>query len=367
MDDGKLRALVSLHQGGGAGSVNSTLRLALGLRACGVAVRFVCPPASPVESEALAGGLEVHPLPLARQSRWANALALHALLRRHPVDVIDSHGSRDRQGLILLGLLGRLPAPLIISRRSFPRSTRLATWLGSRVASRLVTLSQPVADELVRRGASPRKVVMIPNGVLLDRIDGAVAAEDVESWRRTIEWEPTRRTVAIVARPKDQWVVVEALALLRTPVRLVLAGLDGDMLTRPLPALPSRHRVIRLPFRYDTRPLYELVDLVLHPSRWDALPQAVLEAMALGKPVAASAATGNAEIIRDGVDGLLVAPTDRAAWASAIDMLLGDAPLAARLGAEARRRAREDFRFDVTVERTLALYREVIRHARSEP
>ena len=113
--------------------------------------------------------------------------------------------------------------------------------------------------------------------------------------------------------------------------------------------------------------LYELVDLVLHPSRWDALPQAVLEAMALGKPVAASAATGNAEIIRDGVDGLLVAPTDRDAWASAIDLLLGDAPLAARLGAEAKRRAREDFRFDVTVERTLALYRDVIRLARSEP
>jgi len=359
MDEDKLRALVSLHQGGGAGSVNSTLRLALGLHARGVVVRFVCPPDSPVGTEARAGGLEVHPLPLARQSRAANARDLRALLRLHPVDLIDSHGSRDRQGLILLGLLGRLPVPLIITRRSFPRSTRVATWLGSRVASRVVTLSQPVADELVRRGTSRGKLVVIPNGVLLDRIDGAVSGEAVESWRRTIEWEPTRRTVAIVARPKDQWVVVEALALVRTPVRLVLAGLDGDMLTRPLPALPSRHRVVRLPFRYDTRPLYELADLVLHPSRWDALPQAVLEAMALGKPVVASAATGNAVIIRDGVDGLLVAPTDRAAWASGVDRVLSDAGLAGRLGAEARRRAREDFRFDVTVERTLALYREV--------
>jgi len=329
-------------------------------------VRFVCPPGSRVEAEARAGGLETHPLPLARQHRVANARALRLLLQRHPVDIIDSHGSRDRQGLVLLGLLGGLPAPLIITRRSFPRSTRLATWLGSRVASRVVTLSQPVAEELVRRGASRDKLVVIPNGVLLDRIDGTVSSDDVESWRRTIEWDPSRRTVAIVARPKDQWVVVESLALVQTPVRLVLAGLDGDMLTRPLPPLPPRHRVVRLPFRYDTRPLYDLVDLVLHPSRWDALPQAVLEAMALGKPVVASAATGNAQIIRDGVDGFLVAPTDRAAWASAIDRVLGDASLARRLGAEARRRAREDFRFDQTLERTIALYHEVVRHARGE-
>ena len=360
MSDAKLRVLVSLHQGGGAGSVNSTLRLALGLQSRGLLVRFVCPPGSRVETEAMAGGLEVHPLPLARQRRLVNARALHSLLDHHPVDLIDSHGSRDRQALILLGLLGRLPAPLVITRRSFPRSTRLATWLGSRVAARIVTLSRPVADELCRRGASRDRLVVNPNGVLLDRIDGPVSSEDVESWRRTIQWEPSRKTVAIVARPKDQWVVVQSLALVRTPVRLVLAGLDGDMLTRALPPLPSRHAVVRLPFRYDTRPLYELVDLVLHPSRWDALPQAVLEAMALGKPVIASDATGNREIIRDGVDGLLVPPTDRVAWATAIDRMLAETALAAQLGVAARRRAREDFRFDQTVDRTIALYRTVI-------
>ena len=367
MSDAKLRVLVSLHQGGGAGSVNSTLRLALGLKARGLAVRFVCPPGSRVETEAVGGGLEVPPLPLARHNRLVNARAFQSLLYQHPVDLIDAHGSRDRQALILLGLLGRLPVPLVITRRSFPRSTRLATWLGSRAAARLVTLSEPVAEELCRRGASRDRLVVIPNGVLLDRIDGPVPADEVESWRRTIEWDASRRTVAIVARPKDQWVVVESLALVRTPVRLVLAGLDGDMLTRPLPPLPSRHAVVRMPFRYDTRPLYELADLVLHPSRWDALPQAVLEAMALGKAVIASDATGNAEIIRHGISGLLVPPVDRAAWAAAIDQVLADAPLAARLGEAARRRARDDFRLDQTVDRTIALYRDVTGGDRGDP
>jgi hypothetical protein len=54
-----------LHQGGGAGSVTSTLHLSLGLARAGFHVRFVCPPGSEVEGLARTGGLEVHPLALA--------------------------------------------------------------------------------------------------------------------------------------------------------------------------------------------------------------------------------------------------------------------------------------------------------------
>jgi glycosyltransferase involved in cell wall biosynthesis len=129
-----------------------------------------------------------------------------------------------------------------------------------------------------------------------------------------------------------------------------------------LPEIPERHAVVRLPFRPDIRPLYDLIELALHPSRWDALPQAVLEAMALGKPVIASDASGNAVILRDGLDGLLVPPTDPAAWARAIDRVLGDPALAARLGAEARRRARGGFPFSRTLDQTIALYHDVLGH-----
>ena len=131
-------------------------------------------------------------------------------------------------------------------------------------------------------------------------------------------------------------------------------------LTGALPPIPERHAVVRLPFIPDIRPLYDLVEMALHPSRWDALPQAVLEAMALGKPVIASRATGNAVIIRDGEDGLLVEPMDSSAWAAAIERLLGDPALAARLGVAARVRAREDFPFERTIDRNLALFRTLV-------
>ena len=358
-----MRVLLSLHQGAGAGSVNSVLRLGLGLRHRGIHVRFVAPPGSPVEAEARAGGLEVHPLWLAPRSRRLNARRLAELLERYPVDLINPHGSRDREAFTWLGLMRRLPAPLVPTRRSWPRTWRVENWLVGRVAARVIAISPPLAAAL-RAGGIPReKLVIVPNGLLADRIDVPVRPEELLDWRARIGWEPSRRTVGIVARPKDQQVVLRALRQVATPVRLVMAGLDGPALTNHLPPIPDRHAVVRLPFDPAIRPLYDLLEVVLHPSRWDALPQAVLEAMALGKPVIASRATGHEVIIRDEVDGLLVAPDDPAAWAAALDRVLGDASLAARLGHEAQPRAREGFPFDRTVDETIRVYREVLEES----
>ena len=79
-----------LHQGGGAGSVTSTLHLSLGLAEAGLHVRFVCPPNSEVEGLAREGGLEVHPLALEPRQGRINALKLASLLERHPVALVNS-------------------------------------------------------------------------------------------------------------------------------------------------------------------------------------------------------------------------------------------------------------------------------------
>jgi glycosyltransferase involved in cell wall biosynthesis len=110
----------------------------------------------------------------------------------------------------------------------------------------------------------------------------------------------------------------------------------------------------------DVRALYELLDLVLLPSRIEGLSQALLEAMALGKPVIASAAAGNADLITDGRNGRLVEPLDPAAWASAIEELLGDSVTATRLGAAASLTARNDYSLQHTIERTATLYRSIL-------
>ena len=116
-----------------------------------------------------------------------------------------------------------------------------------------------------------------------------------------------------------------------TPVRLVLAGVDpASLVGHAAGRVPSRHTVVCLPFVSDVRPLYDLLELVLLPSRIEGLSQALLEAMALGKPVIASAAAGNLDLVATEVSGLLVPPLAPREWAAAIDRVLQDQPLALR-------------------------------------
>jgi L-malate glycosyltransferase len=363
-----LRVLQVLHQGGGAGSVTSTLHLSAGLQRAGVEVRFVCPPDSEVETLARAHGLEVHPLALEARERRANAAALARLLERLPVDLVNSQSARDREALTWLALRRRLPVPLVLTRRQMPRTFFLENWLAGRAASRVVAVSGPVADALRRKGTPARKLVVIPNGLVTDRVDVPVEPAALEQWRARIGWSVDRRTIGIIARPKDQMVVIDALEYVATPVRLVLAGVNPlDPLGRAARRVSSRHPVVCIPFTAEVRPLYDLLDAVLLPSRIEGLSQSLLEAMALGKPVIASAAAGNLDLVTSEVSGLLVPPLDARAWAAAIERVLGDPSLALRLGAAARRIARESFSLDRTVERTHRLYDSLVHPALAPP
>jgi glycosyltransferase involved in cell wall biosynthesis len=350
-----------LHQGEGAGSVTSTLHLSLGLARAGCQVRFVCPPGSEVEGLGRVGGLEVHPIALAPSGRRANAAKLAALLDRYPVDLINSQSAKDRAALAWLALTGRMRIPLVVTRRQMPRSFPLETWLVSRLASKVVAVSRAVGDALVRRGTSPAKLAVIPNGLVTDRVDAPVTPGAVEEWRRRIGWDPSRRTIGIVSRPKDQVIVMRALERITVPIRLVLAGVEpASRLGRLAERVPPRHAVVCVPFTPQVRPLYDLLELVLLPSRSEGLSQALLEAMALGKPVIASAAPGNLEVITDGVDGRLVYPSDPQAWAQVIEELLSQPAAATRLGSVARHTARVTYSLDRTVERTTNLYRSLV-------
>jgi glycosyltransferase involved in cell wall biosynthesis len=81
--------------------------------------------------------------------------------------------------------------------------------------------------------------------------------------------------------------------------------------------------------------------------------------MAHGRPVVASAVGGLLDLVVDGETGLLVPPRDVTALRAALERLLGDAALRARLGAAARERARERFSWDVVTAATVDLYEQV--------
>ena len=107
-------------------------------------------------------------------------------------------------------------------------------------------------------------------------------------------------------------------------------------------------------FREDIGALYGAADLLVHPSRREGAPNAILEAMAAGLPVVATAIPSARELLGEDA-GCLVPPEDAPALATALAELLADAPRRARLGEAARRRAEERFSREASIGRWEAL------------
>jgi glycosyltransferase involved in cell wall biosynthesis len=110
--------------------------------------------------------------------------------------------------------------------------------------------------------------------------------------------------------------------------------------------------------------LYERAAVVVCPSRREGFGVVCAEAMAHGRPVVASAVGGLRDLVVDGETGLLVPAGDVAALRAALERLLGDAALRARLGEAGRARARASLSWDRAVSLTLRAYEDRLGQAR---
>jgi glycosyltransferase involved in cell wall biosynthesis len=136
-------------------------------------------------------------------------------------------------------------------------------------------------------------------------------------------------------------------------------GPQRPTLERRARELGVEGRVRFLGARHDVPALLALADLAVLPTQADLLPTAVLEAMAAGTPVVASAVGGIPELIEHGQSGLLVPPGDPAALVAACGELLGAPERAERLAARARAVIAERFTLERQAERLAEIYTEL--------
>ena len=108
-----------------------------------------------------------------------------------------------------------------------------------------------------------------------------------------------------------------------------------------------------------TRPLYQLADLFVLSSWSEGMSMSLLEAMACGLLPVVTAIPGNADLVKEEENGLLVPPGDEEAMASALERGLSDAPLRARLGTAARETITSRFSADLMNRRYARLYQQV--------
>ena len=237
----------------------------------------------------------------------------------------------------------RVPA-VVATQQLFSEIQHPLEMLRQRLVASSVDRYIAVSVDLARRlGATPlfprRKIRVIRN---------AVRTEDFEAASPSVPPRegaaPVVVTLARLDPQKDLRTLLRA-AVQVPDARFLIAGEGPERpaLEAELDRLGLRGRVELLGHRSDVAALLARADLFVLPSLHEGLPVSVLEAMAAGKPVVATAIGGTDEAVSDGETGLLVRPGDPGRLAAAIRVVLSDPALADRLGRAGRRRVRAEF------------------------
>src|SRR5437867_3437453 len=178
---------------------------------------------------------------------------------------------------------------------------------------------------------------VVPNGIDCERIDTPPSEAELAAARTALGDVAGRPIVLVLARRKDQHILLQGLAALERPVVVACVGIEGDAELRAIErSMPPRHRVVYVPFTDRPFAFCRLAALSALPSRIEGLSIALLETMALGLPAVVSHAGGNPDVITSGTTGVLVPPLDPRAWADALARVLGDRAFAQRIARAGR-------------------------------
>ena len=359
-----LQLVPSLEVGGVERGV---LDVAKGLIARGHRVSVVSSGGAWVEPLMRLGATHVT-MPIHHKSPWAmwqGIPALLGLVRATQVDVI--HARSRVPAWIGYAVARRANVPFVTTCHGFyaPHpASRVMTW------GRLVIVpSKALGRHLIDRfHLPPERLRVIPRGV-----DLSVFPFREPPPRKTGPWR-----IGLVGRLsalKGHEVAIRALHQLieqRFPVTLCVIG-DAP------PEKPGiRHRLVSLAeslgvaqaiewmgMRHEILESLQSLDALIMPSTYpESFGRSAIEAQAVGVPVVASRIGALAEMIEDGRTGLLVAPGDPSALASALTRLMQEPPLRHRLIHDARRRVEQEFALERMVDDTLAVYQACVSQPR---
>lgn len=297
-------------------------------------------------------------------------LRLRRFLHRSQFDVVHCFSfSGELWGALALTLVGR--GELITSIRGVYEWYRPFQWLVKTWVTRrsfcVVANSQAGADYARRR---MKRAARVPIEVVYNGIATVPLSDDEEraGIRGSLGVGPSSIMVLFVGRLVDHKNLPSLIRALQRidsasdhDIRVLVAG-DGperELLVRASAAMRA-HRLSLLGERRDVAALMQACDFLVLPSKREGLSNAILEAMAAGRPVVASRVGGNVELVGHEETGLLYRGDDDAALADAIERLAADCHLRRRLGAAARVRAQQEFSREAMIARTERLYEKAV-------
>ncbi len=344
-----------------------------------------CDPRSQTFREALAGR-EIAPLNILSypakergivrpaMNGWRPFLAARSAIGAERLDIVHFHAGRlgAVYPAILASRAAGIPTRLLTVHNALAGHSTLQRFFEARALRRLdriVAVCREVKDDLVaKKNVAPEKISIIANGVDSSEFDVPV---DTAALRHELDVEESAQVIGAVGRldaDKGIDLLIRAAARLRArrpALRVVLVGSgphEGAL--KELAEREGVRDIVRFAgYRADARRLMHAVDIIALPSRQEAQPFTLLEAMAARKPAVAAAVGGIPAIMVDGVTGLLFPSGDVEAFTIAVEKLLADANARTAMGDAARERVEREFSQTAMLENTEKLYKEALRKA----
>ena len=362
-----------------AGTERHILDLAMGLRTMGVNATIACPRPGALATRAAAADIPVVAIPKIGNIDRNAIHQLVRLLNSAAFDLIHAHNGRTHIAAAFAVKKARRGICIATQHFLLPARTThtgikaiIASFLHRRASAHtagVIAISNAVRDcAIARRDDLPEKITTILNGSSPPDLTDAPGPTLVRSSLGLEADTPFIFCAARLQAEKDIPTLLSAMRIVMTnhpKAHCLIAG-EGDqkaMLERLISDLHLAPNVQLLGFRHDIPSLLRACDLFVLPAAAEPFGLVLLEAMALARPVIATSAGGPPEIVRHGETGLLVAPKDPAAMASAINKLLDNPNLRNVMGSAGHARYCGHFTVDRMARDTLALYRKLLNIA----
>ncbi len=282
--------------------------------------------------------------------------------RSWDIDLIIANGGREYwPAAVAAKLLGK---KILFIRHQTDRIRKTTRWLIHNNVDAVVAVSGAVRQALISSGIKADKIVLIHNCISLSKFD-PFHVDRGEARRRlsVADDECLIGTIGKLNRGKGVYELLRAAATIMKgngSVKLIFAGdgEDREGLGKEAGKLGVLDKVIFTGVTKDVEQIYAAMDIfALASTCEEAFGIVLIEAMAMGKPVIGTIVGGVPDIIRDGVNGLLVPPGDERALSRALVKYIDSPGLAAKLALEGRRTVEQEFSESVMGERFEALFR----------
>lgn len=328
----------------------------------------ICPPGDWVPDQLRAAGAQVFEHALGFPQILLKAPSLKKLVRDCKIDLIHCHLTRATYLGCLLGSATKRP---VISSVHIQTHDFVYRFLMPNPRNHTLTVSDWVKSGFVNMGLPEKQVHTIHNGTEFIRDDGSLCeVEGGDTVHAEFGLPPNAEIIGIFARVnefKGHLILAKAMRRIveaRPNAYLLCAGPADPAFQQTLSAIASADGVLdHIRFagtRNDVPRLLKATTITALPSQYEACSMAIIESMAFGKPVVATRAGGNLELIRDLETGLLIERTEEAT-ANGIISLLSDSEKRERMGAAAQKSVVERFSAKVMTDNIEALYQRILR------